>query len=220
MGAPFGESDREDWWRVFDVHFRGTVEIVRAAWPHLLRSDSGRIINIISSAMLGSPGVSAYGSGKAAIWGFTKTLALEAESTGITVNAVSPSAWTRMTSAIEDPAVTATLQKYFAPEHVSAFIVWLAHQGTQVNNQTFQVSAGRAERLTLAALPSVRVEESTPAGWKRVADRLLSDSTDLTALSTTMQSFENELIGADPSIAEAIRSGPGVTTFDDKRVAS
>ncbi|MFJ8819565.1 SDR family NAD(P)-dependent oxidoreductase [Amycolatopsis thermoflava] len=71
---PFGESDREDWWRVFDVHFRGTVEIVRAAWPHLLRSDSGRIINIISSAMFGSPGVSAYGSGKAAIWGFTATL--------------------------------------------------------------------------------------------------------------------------------------------------
>jgi hypothetical protein len=87
-----------------------------------------------------------------------------------------------------DPPVTATLQKYFAPEHVSAFIVWLAHQDTQVNNQTFQVSAGRAERLTLAALPSVQADESALAGWSRGRPSARGlDS--MTALSTTMHRF-------------------------------
>jgi hypothetical protein len=115
--------------------------------------------------------------------------------------------------------VIATLQKYFAPEHVSAFIAWLVHQDTTVTNQTFQVSAGRAERLTMAALPSVRVEESTPESWAIASEALLSDTSSLTAIGTTMESFEAELIGAEPEIADAIRSGPGVTTFDDTKAS-
>src|SRR3546814_16431767 len=52
--AAFADCPTKEWTRVFDIHFRGTVEVLRAAWPHLLRSGSGRIITTASSGMLGT----------------------------------------------------------------------------------------------------------------------------------------------------------------------
>src|SRR3546814_6105481 len=55
--AAFADCPTKEWTRVFDIHFRGTVEVLRAAWPHLLRSGSGRIITTASSGMLGNAGI-------------------------------------------------------------------------------------------------------------------------------------------------------------------
>src|SRR3546814_824123 len=160
--AAFADCPTKEWTRVFDIHFRGTVEVLRAAWPHLLRSGSGRIITTASSGMLGNAGITAYGAAKAAIFGFTRSLAWEGVEAGITANCILPAARTRMTDAIDDAKIVAALDRHFQPEHVSALVVWLTHQNTKVNNEAFRVSVCRADRVTMAALPITPVADSPP----------------------------------------------------------
>lgn len=204
----FEDADPRDWWAVFDVHFRGTVEVCRAAWPHLRRSEAARIINTASSGMLGNPGLTSYGAAKGAIFAFSRSLAMEAAPAGILVNCIFPSAWTRMTQEINDPGVSTTLQKYFQPEHVSALVVWLSHQDTHVHNQAFQVSGGRAGRISMGMMPTVRVSESVPEQWAQHDAALLEDGT-LIALASTAEMFGNELADADPGSAHAKGNATG-----------
>ncbi|MBT8447187.1 MAG: SDR family NAD(P)-dependent oxidoreductase, partial [Gammaproteobacteria bacterium] len=101
-GSTLADTDPELWHRVFDIHFRGTVDVCRAAWPHLVSSGHGRIINTSSSGMLGNSGLTSYGAAKAAVFGFTRSLAIEGLPLGIGVNCILPSARTRITDMIED----------------------------------------------------------------------------------------------------------------------
>nr|MEC6698389.1 SDR family NAD(P)-dependent oxidoreductase [Sphingobium sp. SJ10-10] len=211
----FAEADRTDWNRVFDVHFGGTVSVCRAAWPYLARSGAGRIINTSSSGMLGNEGFSAYGSAKAAIFGLTRCLAMEGERVGITANAILPSAWTRMADIVKDPVILAAVQTYFQPEHVSALVAWLAHQNTLVTNEAFQVSGGRAARLTMAVHPTVKVEESTPEAWAGQSQALFAGA-DVRPVTSTAELFMRELVAADPDIASKIAEyGSGGLELND-----
>ena len=207
-GTAFADAAPQDWQSVFDVHFRGTVDVTRAAWPHLVRSGNSRIITTASSGMLGNVGLSSYGAAKGAIFSLTRSIAMEGKPFGIHANCIFPSAWTRMTMEINDPAVSATLQRYFQPEHVSALVVWLCHQDTKISNEAFQVSGGRAGRVTMAMMPTVRVADSTPEQWAQHQAELLADGP-LTALVSTAQMFANELADADPAIRQAMKSSGG-----------
>jgi len=202
------EADPADWRRVFDIHFQGTVDVCRAAWPHLVSSGTGRIVTTASSGMLGNGGLTSYGSAKGAIFSFTRSLAIEGQASGIAVNCILPSAWTRITETIDDPAIAATLQKHFQPEHVSALVAWLCHQDTGVSNEAFQVSGGRAGRLVMAAYPTVRVSESTPEMWAENQASLLADGP-LSPLRSTAEMFGQELADSDPEIRHAMNSATG-----------
>lgn len=203
------EATAADWNNVFDVHFQGTVETCRAAWPYLAKSGTGRIVVTSSSGMLGNEGLTSYGGAKAAIYGFGRSLAFEGERYGINVNVIMPTAWTRMSTTIEDPSITGIIEAHFQPFHVSALVTWLTHQDTKVNNEAFQVSGGRAGRIMMAAMPTVRVAESTPEMWVQAASDLLSDG-DVTAMKTTSDLFGSELAAADPSIHEVVSGDGGI----------
>jgi 3-oxoacyl-[acyl-carrier protein] reductase len=91
----------DDYDAVMDVHAGGTFRFTRAAVPHFRRQRTGRIINVTSyTGLHGNPGQSNYAMAKAGIIGFTKTAAKELARFGVTVNAISPNAQTRMISAI------------------------------------------------------------------------------------------------------------------------
>ncbi|MFL6603440.1 MAG: SDR family NAD(P)-dependent oxidoreductase [Steroidobacteraceae bacterium] len=214
--ASFGDGDPEEWQRVFNIHFGGTVGVLRPAWPHLVRSGTGRIITISSSGMLGNAGITSYGSAKAGIFGLTRSLACEGLASGIMANCIFPTARTRMADTIDDPAILSTLEKYFQPEHVSAMVVWLTHQDTHVTNQAFQVSGGRAGRLTMAAAPTVRVNESTPEAWAQNEAKLMADGP-LTPYTSTAEMFGNELADADPEIRHTMgeKGGLALRTTED-----
>jgi 3-oxoacyl-[acyl-carrier protein] reductase len=91
----------EDYEAVLAVHAGGTFRFTRAVVPHLRRQGSGRIINVTSyTGLRGNLGQSNYAMAKAGIIGFTKTTAKELARFGVTVNAISPNARTRMISSI------------------------------------------------------------------------------------------------------------------------
>lgn len=208
----FVETPAEEWHRVFDIHFRGTVEVLRAAWPFLAKSGTGRIITTASSGMLGNAGITAYGSAKAAIFGLTRSLAWEGIGVGITANCIFPAARTRMTDSIADPTIVATLDRYFQPEHVSAVVVWLTHQDTKINNEAFRVSGGSAGRVTMAVLPSVRVAESTPEMWAASQGALMANGP-LTPVTSTAEMFGMDLADTNPE--KFGNTGGGGLAFKD-----
>jgi NAD(P)-dependent dehydrogenase (short-subunit alcohol dehydrogenase family) len=202
----FDEQPSDEFWKVFDVSFRGTAELARAAWPHLVQSGTGRLILVSSSGILANPGASAYGAAKGAVWALGNTLAMEGDRVGVQVTTVMPTAWTPMTeSAYTDPTILSTLRDMMGPEHVASFIAYLAHQSTEVHGDFFQVSGGRAGRLVLAGLPRVEAGESSPEGWAAMANQLRADSDTLTQYRVTGEQFADEMIAANPNVAQSFR---------------
>ena len=215
LGAKaFEDQSAAEWWGVFEIHVRGTVDLCRAAWPHLKASGAGRIVNISSSGSWGNGGLSAYGTAKAAIFGFTRSAAIEGGPVGINVNCILPSAWTAMTAEIDDPAIRKTLIAHFQPEHTSALVTWLAHQDTQATCQAIEVGGGRAALIQPGMAPSIKAPESTPEGWAACADDLLAGG-ELTPVLSTAAMFERELLLVDPELKHAMSAAGGGLALQD-----
>ena len=89
--APLSEMPIDRWQAVMDVNLKGTVICSKAAGKYMYKSGGGRIVNISSlAATHGKPGYTAYTPSKAAVNGFTFTLATEWARLGINVNSISP----------------------------------------------------------------------------------------------------------------------------------
>lgn len=121
-----------EWDAVIAVHLKGTFGPTRHAaeyWRNRAKNgevNDARVINTTSpSGLFGSPGQTNYGSAKAGIAGFTVIAAMELARYGVTVNAVAPTALTRLTDDL--PAAREMAEKVdLAPEGVSPVVLWLA----------------------------------------------------------------------------------------------
>jgi len=81
----------EDWDKVLDVNLKSVFLCTAAVLKHMIKQRWGRIISIASIVgMVGNPGQANYASAKAGIIGFTRTIAREVGSRGITANAIAP----------------------------------------------------------------------------------------------------------------------------------
>jgi 3-hydroxybutyrate dehydrogenase len=89
--APLSRTDSKLWERVLDVNLTGTYLCTREALPAMIERKNGRVINIASVAgKVGFMYTSAYCAAKHGVLGFTRAIALEVASKGITVNAICP----------------------------------------------------------------------------------------------------------------------------------
>ena len=122
------DDNYESYWdKTFDVLLKAQVMLIRAALPYILKSNSGRIVNIASTEGLGAtPRQSPYTSAKHGVIGLTKSLAVELGSSGITVNCICPGPIrTGMTEKIpeEDKEIYSRrrvpLKRYGEPEEVA-----------------------------------------------------------------------------------------------------
>jgi len=138
----------EDWQAVIDLNLTGVFLCTRGVSKIMLKQRSGRIINITSVAgEMGNPGQANYSAAKAGVIGFTKTVAKELATRGITVNAVAPGfIATDMTKDIpgEEIIKFIPLGRFGQPEEVGGMIRFLATDSAAayITGQVFNVDGG------------------------------------------------------------------------------
>lgn len=139
----------EDWDRVLAIHAGGTFRLTRAATPHFRERNYGRVINVTSyTGLHGNTGQANYATAKAGIIGFTKTAAKELARFGVTVNAISPNAETRMITSIPDDKraeLTAGIPmgRFADPAEMAAAVSFLAsHEAGYITGVVLPVDGG------------------------------------------------------------------------------
>lgn len=147
----FVEHSREDWDRVLAINLGGTYNCVKAVVPHMLVRGHGRIVNVTSVAgKIGDiTAAASYGTSKGALNAFTKSLARDLASKGITVNAVAPHAietemsrqWSeeKRRSVIE----SIPLKRMGKPEEVAEAVAFLASDAASfITGEIMDVNGG------------------------------------------------------------------------------
>lgn len=120
----FAKMEMEDFRLVVEVHLMGAANCCKAVWPHMQAQNYGRIVMTTSSSGLyGNFGQSNYGAAKMAQVGLMQTLSIEGAKHNIHVNALAPTAATRMTEGLMPEAVLAALK----PAAVVPAMLVLAH---------------------------------------------------------------------------------------------
>jgi 3-oxoacyl-[acyl-carrier protein] reductase len=140
----------EDWDRVIATNLTAVFRLSKGCVRRMMKERRGRIINLTSVVGLtGNPGQANYAAAKAGLLGFTKSLAQELASRGITVNAVAPGFIdTDMTRGLTEEQRTALLTRVplgrlGAPEDVAAAVVFLASpQAGYITGETLHVNGG------------------------------------------------------------------------------
>ena len=140
----------EDWDNVISTNLTGTFNLTKAFIKNMIKNRSGRVINISSvSGLMGNPGQVNYSSAKAGLSGFTKSLAKEVGSRGITVNSVAPGfIETDMTSFLDDDSKnnvidSIPLNRFGDPKDVAELVAFLAsEEAGYITGQTISVDGG------------------------------------------------------------------------------
>jgi 3-oxoacyl-[acyl-carrier protein] reductase len=144
----------EDWHDIMAINLHGTFFLTRAVLREMLRQRWGRIVNISSVvAEVGNPGQANYIAAKAGVIGFTKAVAREVASRGITVNAVSPGYIDAGLTGKLNEAQRARFTEHIPvgrtgrPEEVAAAVAFFAAEdAAYVTGQVLNVDGGLVMR--------------------------------------------------------------------------
>jgi NAD(P)-dependent dehydrogenase (short-subunit alcohol dehydrogenase family) len=166
----------------------GPQHMIRAVWPAMKAQSYGRILNIASNAALGMGGTSAYAASKAGLIGLTLDSAKEGEAIGIQVNALMPSAYSRMIEAVPDRLFVDWMREQLTPESVAAVATYLVSRDTSVTGAVISTGGGRLARVAWVEAAGVIEREITP---ERVAD-LIDRASDMSA-ATLVDSQQAEI---------------------------
>jgi NAD(P)-dependent dehydrogenase (short-subunit alcohol dehydrogenase family) len=150
--SPVGEIDLKDLDEILRVNLHPTIQTVQALLPGMREKGWGRIVNISSLTVVGTPGRSAYAASKAAMNSLTRTWAMELAETGITVNAVAPGPVETELFRRNTPAGSEAERRFLSlipmrrlgqPEEIAATIAFLLSDAAgYITGQTLFVDGG------------------------------------------------------------------------------
>jgi NAD(P)-dependent dehydrogenase (short-subunit alcohol dehydrogenase family) len=168
---------------ILGVHLRGTFNVTRAAWPHMLAQNYGRVLLTGSTGMFGMHDNLSYATAKAGMIGMAQAMTVNAGDHDIKINVICPNAWTRMAG---DPSEgmdelranrPAGAPPHLEPELVAPMVAFLAHESCPVSARIYTAGGGRFARLYVAATdgfafpndvtPTV---EDVAANWTAIND--------------------------------------------------
>jgi 3-oxoacyl-[acyl-carrier protein] reductase len=140
----------EEWDSVMAVNLKGVFNFSKALIRHMIRNRYGRIVNVSSVVgLIGNPGQANYSASKAGVLGFTKSLAREVASRGITVNAVAPGfIQTAMTESLPEAVQEQFLSvipvgRFGTPQEVAQAVRFLvSDQASYITGQVININGG------------------------------------------------------------------------------
>jgi len=145
------KMSEENWDEVLRVNTKSQFLTCRAAAPHMMEQNHGRIINISSRAWLGGPGQANYAASKGAVISLTRTLALEMARFQITANCIAPALVdTPLFQGLDDEVKerlikTIPLKRVGTPEDIGNAVLYLSSdEASYVTGQVLYVCGGRS----------------------------------------------------------------------------
>ena len=140
----------EEWLKVINIHLNGAFRITKKILKNMIKAKWGRVINISSTAAsIGNKGQANYSAAKSGIEAFSRTVANEVGSRGITINSVAPGyIETDMTKNIDRKAKEEILERiplsrFGKAEEVSDLILFLSsEEASYITGQTIHVNGG------------------------------------------------------------------------------
>jgi NAD(P)-dependent dehydrogenase (short-subunit alcohol dehydrogenase family) len=165
----FNNMDIADYEFVNQVHHFGTTFCVKAAWPIMRKQSYGRVVVTTSgSGTVGNFGQANYGAAKMAVNGLINVLRHEGAKYNIRLNAISPSAYTRMTESLLPP----DMAPWMKPELVSPMVAWLCSEECDQNGEIMAASAGGYARVQYFVTEGVQFDPAEPVTIEMVRDSL------------------------------------------------
>jgi NAD(P)-dependent dehydrogenase (short-subunit alcohol dehydrogenase family) len=169
----FAKLQYEDFIAVMEVHVTGAFVCTKAVWDIMRQQNYGRIVMTTSSSGLyGNFGQSNYSAAKMALVGLANTLALEGAKYDVRVNALAPTAQTRMTDGLLPPAAAEILK----PETIAAGLLFLASEEAPTR-AVLCAGGGGFERAYVTLTEGVwlpeaeRTPEGVAAAYERISAR-------------------------------------------------
>lgn len=175
----FSKLSQEELDIILDVHLRGTMFTVQPAFNWMRENGGGNIVMTASpSGLFGAFGQANYCAAKLGIVGMMRVMAIEGAKAGIKVNALAPTAATRLTATAgmsgeatepktpeEDPMSTG---------RVSPLVLALAHESCPASGEIFNAGCGWISRAVVAVNAGVLLDDFTPeavaAQWDAIRD--------------------------------------------------
>lgn len=159
--APLARTTLAQWQQLIAVNLTGTFLCTREVLPAMMKRGAGRVVNIASTAgLVGYAYVSAYAAAKHGVIGLTRSLALEAARSGVTVNAICPGYTetdivrdavaniVQKTGKTEEQARAALVAvnpqgRMVQPEEVARTVIWLCAPGSEsITGQSIAIAGG------------------------------------------------------------------------------
>ncbi|MBR4863442.1 MAG: 3-oxoacyl-ACP reductase FabG [Oscillospiraceae bacterium] len=145
----FHKMTDEEWHTVIDINLNGVYNLCKFVVPLMRDQESGAIVNISSTSLLGNPGQANYAATKAALQGFTRTLGKELGRKNVRVNCIAPGHIdTDMMRAIGEEKLNAAIarlpmQRLGDPDEIATVAAFLCTDDSSwVTGQTIMVSGG------------------------------------------------------------------------------
>jgi NAD(P)-dependent dehydrogenase (short-subunit alcohol dehydrogenase family) len=136
----------EDFRAVIDVHLMGAFNVVRPAFPHMLKAGYGRVVLTGSiGGLYGTQRIVNYAMSKAAMIGLSNVIAIEGAEHNIKSNLILPGAVTRMSEAVD----TSTFPP-MGPGLVAPVVGYLCHEDCAVSGEMYVSMAGRVARAFIS----------------------------------------------------------------------
>jgi len=141
----FSKVSMEDFHKVIAVHLWGSIYVTRAAWPHMIAQQYGRILMTTSSSgLFGNFGQTNYGTAKMGVIGLMHALKQEGAKYNIRVNAIAPVAATRLTEAL----MPDDMKKALEPATVTPAALFLCSDDAP-SGMILQAAGGHYQRVAI-----------------------------------------------------------------------
>lgn len=171
----FLKMSEAEWDETLAVHLKGAFAVTQPAFAKMKEQNFGRIVFTSSvSGLFGNFGQTNYGAAKLGVVGLMNSLKIEAAKYNIKMNALAPTATTRMTQDLYSDEIKAKMD----PAHNVPLVLYLASAENQAGGMIFCAKGGWYARTAVVCAPGVAFDRTVPITPETIRDRF-SDITDI-----------------------------------------
>jgi NAD(P)-dependent dehydrogenase (short-subunit alcohol dehydrogenase family) len=209
--AAFDEITDDDWESLYRTHLKGQFNVAQPAYKAMKKQSYGRILFVASAVgLFGGAYQAAYGAAKAGVVGMMHSLANEASAHGVVVNALLPTAMSRMAEQVDDRAlafISKVPAEFFAkgmdPDFNVPLVAYLVSDANQTTHAIYSSAGGRYARVFIGVTNGWQGPREHPATAEDVFANI--ERIENRSQLSEFHSVADEFIGVNKLLAQQAR---------------